>query len=447
MNPVSMRELIENWENRSILYRIKKEVDPEYEMGAVVKTKDGKQPFLFDNIKGYQSSMAAGLGGDRELMADSMGISSSELIPSLIEGIVHPMKTNTIHSQSAPVHENVMYSPFELDKYFPIPTFHEEDCGPYYVSGVLVVKEPDGQKRYTSIRRMGFIGENKTNIAITSPELQRHYAAFEKNDEPLEVAVMFGVLPAVVLASQVSTHLFHTDKLNIASALIGRSLDVVQCRTVDLEVLAEAEIVLEGKILPHRRDSEGTFGELGGYYGGNMPQPIVEMSALTYRKNAISQTIMPASAEEKLPMCLVREMTLLSTVRQVVENVKAVHITMAAAARFHAIIQIDKKTDGDGKQAAMAAFASDKDLKHVVVVDEDVDLLNPEDVEWAIATRIQADVDIFITPGAKGSPLEASHNLRGVTAKMGIDATIPLDQKNEFRRPAIPIDVDLADYL
>ncbi|QQK77205.1 UbiD family decarboxylase [Salicibibacter cibarius] len=447
MNPVSMRTLIESLENRNLLYRINKEVDPKYELGAVVKTKNGQKPFLFENIKGYQSSMVAGLGGDRELMADSIGVSSSELIPSLIESIVHPMKTNTIQSKSAPVHENVVFPPFNLDEHFPIPTFHEEDCGPYFVSGVLVVKEPNGQKRYTSIRRMGFIGVNKTNIAITSPELQRHYSTFEKNNEPLEVAIMFGVVPAVVLTSQVSTHLFHTDKLDVASALLGQPLDVVQCRTVDLEVLAEAEIVLEGRMLPYERDSEGTFAELGGYYGGDMEQPIVEMSALTYRKNAISQTILPASAEEKLPMCLVREMTLLSTVRQVVENVQAAHVTMAAAARLHAVIQIDKKTDGDGKQAAMAAFASDKDLKHVVVVDDDVDLYNPEDVEWAIATRVQADIDVMIMPGAKGSPLEASHNLRGVTAKMGVDATIPLAQKTEFRRASIPLDIDLNDYL
>ncbi|WP_246476434.1 UbiD family decarboxylase [Salicibibacter cibi] len=416
MNPVSMRNLIERLENKNLLYCIKKEVDPKFELGAVVKTKDGKEPFLFDSIKGYDSSMIAGLGGDRELMADSIGVSSSELVPSLVESIVHPIKTNTVSSNAAPVHENVVYPPFKLDEYFPIPTFHAEDCGPYYVSGVLVVKEPNGEKRYTSIRRMGFIGDNRTNIAITSPELQRQYSMFEQNNEPLEVAVMFGVVPAVVLASQVSTHLFHSDKLNVASALLGQSLDVVQCRTVDLEVLAEAEIVLEGRMLPYERDSEGTFAELGGYYGGDMPQPIVEMSALTYRKNAISQTIFPASAEEKLPMCLVREMTLFRTIRQVVD-VKSVHVTMAAAARLHAVVQIEKKTDGDGKQAAMAAFASDKDLKHVVVVDDDVDLYNPEDVEWAIATRVQADMDITIMPGGNGSPLEASHNLRGSRQK------------------------------
>ncbi|RCO08209.1 UbiD family decarboxylase, partial [Bacilli bacterium] len=133
---------------------------------------------------------------------------------------------------------------------------------------------------------------------------------------------------------------------------------------------------------------EGPFGELAGYYGTRTPQPDVEFSAVTYRDNAISQTIFPSSYEERLPMALVREATLLSTVRQVVPNINDVHIPMGGVARYHAVIQIEKKHDGDGKHAALAAYASDKDLKHVVVVNDDVDIFDSDDVEWAIATRV-----------------------------------------------------------
>ncbi|MFD1706751.1 UbiD family decarboxylase [Siminovitchia sediminis] len=445
MNPLNMRDLLEDWDKRGLLNRIHKEVSPDYELGAVIRALKGEQPLLFENVQGYSVPMAAGLGGSRKLMADSMGLEVNELLPKMVDSLINPLPTNLV--PTGPVHENVVLPPFDLDDFFPVPTFHTEDCGPYYVSGVLVVKDVEGRKRYTSIRRMKFIGGNRTNIVITSSELNRQVAYFEERGESMEVAVMFGVVPAVVLASQFSTHLFHADKLDVSGALLGESLDVVQCKTVDLEVLAEAEIVLEGKIVPHERDPEGAFGELGGYYGGNAPQPVVEMTAITYRNNPISQTIFPSSSEERLPMCLVREMTLLSTVKQTVENVKAVHVTMAAAARLHAIIQIEKKTEGDAKQAALAAFASDKDLKHVVVVDDDVDIFNHEDVEWAIATRCQADQDVFIIPGAKGSPLESSHNLRGVTAKMGIDATYPISEKEMFRRTSVPIEIDLNDYL
>ena len=445
MNPVTMRALLDDWENRGLLYRIKKEVDPCFELGAVINTKNGQQPFLFEKIKGYQSSLAAGLGGDRELLGDSIGIPSSELIPKIIESIVNPIPTTL--RETGPVQENLVTGDFDLADLFPIPTYHTEDSGAYYVSGILVVKDLTGTKRYTSIRRMQYLGGNRTNILITSPELMEQYAHFEKKGESMEIAVMFGVVPAVVLSSQISTHLYHTDKLNVAGALLGQSLDVVRCKTVDLDVLAEAEIVFEGHMLPFEREMEGPFGELAGYYGTRTPQPIVEISAVTYRNQAINQTIFPSSYEERLPMALVREATLLSTVRQVVPNITGVHIPMGGVARYHAVIQINKKTEGDGKQAALAAFASDKDLKHVVVVNDDVDIFNSDDVEWAIATRVQASEDIFIVPGAKGSPLESSHHLRGVTDKMGIDATYPLGKEELFKRTSIPIDINLEDYL
>jgi 2,5-furandicarboxylate decarboxylase 1 len=445
MNPVTMRTLLDDWENRGLLYKIKKEVDPLSELGAIINTKNGKQPFLFEKIKGYQSQMAAGLGGDRELLADSIGIPSSELIPKIIDSIVNPIPTTL--KESGPVQENLVTGDFDLADLFPIPTYHAGDSGAYYVSGILIVKDITGQKRYTSIRRMQYLGGNRTNILITSPELMEQYSYFERLGQPMEIAVMFGVVPAVVLSSQISTHLYHTDKLNVAGALLGQSLDVVRCKTVDLDVLAEAEIVFEGHMLPHEREMEGPFGELAGYYGTQSPQPIVEISAVTYRNQAINQTIFPSSYEERLPMALVREATLLSTVRQVVPNITGVHIPMGGVARFHAVIQIKKKSEGDGKQAALAAFASDKDLKHVVVVNDDVNIFDSDDVEWAVATRVQASEDIFIVPGAKGSPLESSHNLRGVTDKMGIDATYPLGKEELFRRTSIPIDINLADYL
>jgi 2,5-furandicarboxylate decarboxylase 1 len=445
VNPVTMRALLDDWENRGLLYRIKKEVDPNFELGAVVNTKNGQSPFLFEKIKGYQSTMVAGLGGDRELLADSMGISSTDLIPKIIDSIVNPIPTTL--KGTGPVQENVITGDFDLEDLFPIPTYHTEDLGAYYVAGILVVKDLSGKKRYTSIRRMLHLGGNRTTILITSPELQEQYAHYEKLGEPMEVAVMFGVVPAIVLSSQISTHLFHADKLDVAGALLGQSLDVIKCKTVDLDVLAEAEIVFEGRMLPNEREMEGPFGELAGYNGFRSPQPVVEFSAVTYRNNAICQTIFPASYEEKLPMALVRETTLLSTVRQVVPNIKAVHIPMGGVGRYHAVIQIKKKSEGDGKQAALAAFASDKDLKHVVVVNDDVDIFDSDDVEWAVATRVQASEDIFIVPGAKGSPLESSHNLRGVTDKMGIDATYPIGQEELFKRTSIPIEVNLDDYL
>ncbi|ULO08308.1 UbiD family decarboxylase [Paenibacillus sp. 19GGS1-52] len=447
MAALNIRQLLEHWERNGKLLRIRREVDPRFELGAVVKAVKGAQPILFEKIKGYNVHMTVGLGGSKALMAESMDMQPGDMLPRLIEALVHPLATRKV--EHASVHDNVITGLLNLKDYFPVCTYHALDSGAYYVSGVMVVKGRDGHTRYTSIRRMQLLDGNRTSILISSPELFQQYKEFEERDEPLEVAFMFGIVPAVVLASQVSTHLFHVDKLDVASALLGEALAVVPCKSVNLEVLAEAEVVFEGRILPGIRVPEGPFGELGGYYGPRSEQPVVEFSAVTYRNHPIWQTILPASYEEKLPMAIAREVALISSIRQVVPTVQDVHITMGGVGRYHAVVRIRKVSEGDGKTTLLAAFAGDKDLKHVVVVDEDVDLLNPLDVEWAIATRVQADLDLFIVPGAKGSPLEPSHNLRGVTAKMGIDATYPLSQAEHYLRTHIPgqDEIELANYL
>ncbi len=441
------RELVYEWEERHWMRRIRRDVSPKYEVAAIAKQFKGRQPLLFDHIRGFDRPLVIGMGGDRSLVAASMGIKADELIPHLMQAIVRPIPTE--RTMRAPVHDVTIYPPFEVGQIVPGLTYHKEDSGPYYVAGVMVVKSPRGDKQFTSVRRMQILPGNRINVVITSPELGRQVQTFEERGQPMEFAVMFGVVPAVILSSQVASHLFHVDKLGVAGGLVGRPLPTVVCKTVDLEVLAEAECILEGVMLPGVRELEGPFGELGGYYSQRGLFPVAEIRAITHRKDFIIHTVMPASYEERLPMALNREVVLLQTVRQVVPNVVAVHLTMGGIGRFHAVIQVAKQSDGDGKEAALAAFASDKDLKHVVVVDDDVNIFDAEDVEWAIATRVQADQDVFIVPGAKGSPLEASHHLRNTTAKVGIDATYPMEKASSFRRTSVPGEdaLDMSLYL
>jgi 2,5-furandicarboxylate decarboxylase 1 len=440
------RDLVRHWETTGALTRVTRTVSPRYEVAAVASRFKGARPLLFSAVEGIPYPVVIGLGGDRSLVAESVGAPVAELPSRLMRAIVHPLPTETV--ASAPVQEVELRPPFDIGNVLPGLVYHARDAGPYYVLGVLLVKSPDGARRYTSVRRMQILPGNRVSIVITSQELWQQFLRYEAEGRPLEVAVMFGVVPAVVVASQVATHLFHVDKLDVASALLGTPLPVVRCRTVDLEVLASAEWVLEGRILPHVRVPEGPFGELGGYYSQPGPQPVVEISAVTHRRDPIIQTVMPGSYEERLPGVINREMFLLQTIRQVVPGARAVHVTMGGMGRFHVVVQIEKREAGDGKEAALAAFAADKDVKHVVVVDEDVDPFDLEDVEWAIATRVQADRDVFIVPGARGSPLEASHHLTGTTAKVGVDATVPLTEREAFQRIRVPgrDELDLKAY-
>lgn len=446
MKPKDLRTFLQLLEQHGALKHVKRRVSSDHEVAALLKKTDGKVPLYFKQIDDYSAPMVAGLGGTRDNIALNLGIPPHQLVTRLAEAIVNPIAPRVV--EQASVHQNVIEAPFDLDAYFQVLSYSDRDPGRFLVSGVMTATSIDGQKTYTSIRRMQYLGGNRCCLLVTSHEMKQQIQYYEQQRKPMDIAVMFGVNPAVILASQVSTHTYNADKLAVTGALLGQALDVVPGKTVDINVLADAEIVLEGKLYPWIKETEGPFGELAGYYGGISEQPVVELTALTFRNDPINQTILAGSCEEKLPEALAREVTLLAAVRQTVPSVTAVHVPTAAVGRFHAVIQLKKAAPGDGKQALVAAFSADKDLKHVVAIDEDVDLFDAEDVEWAIATRVQADRDIFIIPGANGSPLEPSHLDRGVSAKMGIDATSPVGNP-AYQRVCIPGEAELvlSDYI
>lgn len=446
MAPRDLRGFLTLLEERGLLRRVARRVSSEYEISALLKKTKGEIPLLFEHVDDYAAPLVAGLGGTRDTIAANLGIPADTLVAALSDAIVNPLPVRLV--DHAAVHQNIISAPFAIDDHFPILRYNERDSGRFLVSGVMVAKDIEGKKTYTSIRRMQYLGGNRCCLLVTSYEMRKQIRYFEQAKRPMEVAVMFGVNPAVVLASQISTHLYDVDKFGVTGALLGQSMEVARCETINLEVLADAEMVLEGRLSPWIKETEGPFGELGGYYGGVSQQPVVEFSAMTFRDDPIAQTILASSCEEKLPEAIAREVALLAAIRQTVPGVRAVNITMPGVGRFHAVIQVDKTSPGDGKQALLAAFSADKDLKHAIAVDLDIDLFNPEEVEWAIATRVQADLDVFIIPGANGSPLEPSHLLRGVTAKMGIDATRPIGDPS-FERTRIPgeDDMNIGDYL
>lgn len=423
-----------------MLRHVSRPVRSQFEIAALLKKTDGRVPVCFSHVDDYPVPLVAGLGGTRELMAAAVGCRPGELAARLADAIVHPLPVRRV--PFGPVQENVAAAPFAIDGLFPVLQYNERDSGRFLVSGVMVAKDLSGTRLYTSIRRMQYLGGNRCCLLVTSDEMKTQLQEYARRREPMEIAVMCGVPPAVVLGSQISTHTYHANKLDVTGALLGAPLEVVHCKTVDLDVLADAEIVLEGRVKPWELETEGPFGELAGYYGKVSRQPVAEFTAMTYRSRPIAQTILAGSCEEKLPEALAREVALIAAVSQTVPGITAARITMAGVGRFHAVIQLQKRGEGDARQAMLAAFSADKDLKHVVAVDTDVDPFSPADVEWAIATRMQADRDLFIVPGAMGSPLEPSHGLRGVTAKMGLDATKPLGHP-EFERTHIPGEEDL----
>jgi len=214
--------------------------------------------------------------------------------------------------------------------------------------------------------------------------------------------------------------------MEIAGALLGHPIEMVKCRTNQVRVPAHAEIVIEGRILPHVREPEGPFGEFPQYYGPRANREVIHVDAITHRKSPIFHTIVGGGMEHLVLGEIPREATLLEHLQRSFSSVRDVRLTRGGTCRYHLVVKIDKTNNGEPKNIIMGAFGGHYDLKQVVVVDMDVNIDDPNEIEWAIATRFQADRDLLVVSGAQGSKLDPTSN-EGISAKMGIDATKPVE--------------------
>ncbi|WP_434075858.1 UbiD family decarboxylase [Moorella naiadis (nom. illeg.)] len=446
MTCFSLRQWLSVLEQNGCLRHVQKEVDLHYELAAIGKKVAGRYALQFNKIRNASIPVVTGIAGTRDLLAMAMGVRREQIVEHFAWAQANPMECVLVEARTAPVKEKISN---DVDlQVLPIPVHHEKDGGPYITAGVLIAKDPCTGVRNISIHRLQVLGPNRLGILILPRHLSYFFRVAEAEGKPLEIAIAIGLDPLLLLASQALTPLGY-DEFTIAGALYGRPLELVKCETVDLEVPAQAEIVLEGRLLPGVREIEGPFGEYPKYYGPASPKPVIELTAMTSRRDPIFQTIVPATKEHLLLGAIPREASLLQIVKNTVPNVLSVHLTPGGACRYHAIISIDKQNEGEAKNAIFAAFSSSQEIKHVVVVDKDVDIFNPEDVEWAIATRCQAGRDVFIVERALGNKLDPSSD-NGLSDKMGIDATVPLDaEPGRFERIRIPGEeaIRLEDYL
>lgn len=423
-----------------------KKVDPKFELGAVLKYFDNEVPIIFKNVKGYDMQLVGGLYGNRQIFYDLMNTNKENRIFKFMDAIANPQETKLIYT--GPIKENIITKNIDITKLLPTPTSHEKDSSSFITAGMLLVKDPETGDTHMAVRR--FQVNSKTNISTlisgASPHLREIVRKSEESNKPVECAVVLGYDAEYLIASQISSSKYGLDKHKVYSALKGEALEVVKCHSVDIEVPAYCEIVLEGEIVPNKKVIEGPFGELMGYYGEVAPNPVMEIKAIMHRDNPIFQHAFPCR-EEHLSNGLIREVEIFSALSSVVD-IKDVNVTIGGGCRLHAIVSIDKKNEGDGKSAILSSLGSSKDLKHVVIVDSDVDIYSYKDVEFALASRVQASDDIVVIKNALGSALEASHVYKGFSDKIGIDATKPLNEES-FKRAIIPEyeDIDITNYF
>jgi 2,5-furandicarboxylate decarboxylase 1 len=325
----------------------------------------------------------------------------------------------------------------DLAHLLPLPTHNEHDSGPYITAGLMITRNPRTGRQNVSIHRCQLSGPNRLGLLLLPRHAHMFFETAEQAGGALAAAIVVGVDPLTLLASQAIAPI-DLDELEIAGALHRRPLPVVKCISSALRVPADAEIVIEGRILPGVREPEGPFGEFPQYYGERADRHVMEVDLVTHRKDAIFHTVGGGGLEHLLLGAIPREATLLTHLQRSFPNVRDVHLSPGGSMRYHLYVQIQKHQEGEAKNIMMGAFAGHYDVKHVIVVDEDVDIHNPGEVEWAVATRFQADRDLVVVPESQGSRLDPSTR-NGVGAKMGLDATKPLTaDAMAFKRIRVP---------
>jgi 2,5-furandicarboxylate decarboxylase 1 len=442
----SLRDWLDHLTVRDRLAVLKPNIGLKFELAAYAKRLDGQRATFFPKPGGHAIPVVSGLISDRGWMAEAMGVEPAEMLAHFQNAATNPTPWQEV--KLAPAQEVVHRAPIDLAKLLPLPTHNEHDGGPYIAAGVMIVRNPKTGKQNVSIHRCQLTGPNRLGVLV----LPRHTFTFhrmaEEAGQPLDAAIVIGVDPLTLLASQAIVPIDH-DELEIAGSLQGRPLPVVKCLTSDIRVPAEAEIVIEGRFLPGVREPEGPFGEFPQTYGTRSNREVMEVVAVSHRKDAIFHTMVGGGLEHLLLGAIPKEATLLTHLRRNFPNVIDVHLSPGGTMRFHLYVKMKKTQEGQGKNVILGAFAGSFDLKHVIVVDEDVNIHDPTEVEWAVATRFQADRDLLIVPESQGSKLDPS-NRDGVGAKMGLDATKPLAAAEMvFKRIRVPGEevIDVAEVL
>jgi 2,5-furandicarboxylate decarboxylase 1 len=447
------------------IVRVSREVSPDLELTSIVKLLErrGNPVVYFENVKGSKLPVVAGVNGTRNRIAIAIGTSPQRLIDHYKGLIETPIPIKEV--ATGPV-KDVRVTGDDVDlRRLPLVTHAAHDSGPFLTSGVGLARDPESGAVNTGIYRMELKDRNHLTVDADAhgdlAEIIRRRAA---RGDAQDFVVAIGHHPALMIGSQADVPI-DEDSLAVSGAILGEPMEMVPAETLDALVPAAAEIVLEGRFLGLDKERDGPFGEFAYYYSTDEAF-LLEITAITHRSDAIFQDVHNVHPEHRnLWIVPNREAELLSTLRATFPNVHACHI-VAASAGSHAYIQMTPKFEGEAKRVLMLALGSTVYLKQVIAVNADVDLWNPDELQWAIATRSQADRDSFTishvsgygadpstyaydtrVPRGGGSP---EHDDHAMTTVVGIDATLPVQFSFAERADVLPTefaDLDLDDLI
>ena len=429
---------------------VDKEISGSYETTALLTKLEAQKrtPILrFNNVKGSSFPLVINVCASRSVVAAALGVGKDALPERYLQALDHLIKPVAV--REAPVQEVVLTGDqIDLGK-LPVQTYHDTDVGPYVSGSIVMAKDPDTGAYNCSYNRLMVKGPNKLGIYMTpGKHLSQIYEKAEQRKKPMDIAIVIGNHPAWCMGA-LYIGPYAIDERDVMGGLMGKPLELIPAKSIDLLVPARAEMIIEGEVRPFDREDEGPYGEFTGYSAGQIARPFISVKTITMRKGAIYQDVCGGPHRELLLMSTIpMEPGILHTMRQMIPAVQSVR----CPAPFTLFVSIKKTREGQAKQALITAFATDMQVKHCVVVDDDIDVTDNAAVIRAMATRVQADRDLFVIKGVTHDELDPSRP-EGVPAsdKVGIDATAKPSLAIFAKKPKVPKEVmdriNVEDYV
>ena len=440
----TFRELLDWLKSRGELCEVGRSVDPKHELTAVMRKmqKGPNKALIFRKVRGSDIPVATNIFGFRRTVAASLGLEESELLRSLVAKENRTLPVERV--SKAAVQEVVLTDNIDVAREIPQVVFSELDAGAYITAGVLIAPHPVSGVYNASWNRAQLVGGDKLRVRMMPPQhLGRYHAEAEALGKNLPCAVVIGAPPGLMF-SAASKVPYEVDELEVAGAWQGKPLRVARCKTIPVDVPADAEIVIEGEVQKGIREEEGPFGEFTDGYVPVMKNHVFKVKAITRRRDAIYHAILAGGTEDLNLVGVPVQAEIFKKVSGFVPKIKDI---ATPGYVFGCVISMAKQNEDQPKNALLAAMAAYTWTKFVVVVDDDVDPFDAADVLWAIETRCTPETGIYVVPRI---PSYTREDVRDVhRGKVGIDATVPLDKKDLFARRKFPGEesIRLEDYL
>jgi len=421
------------------LIEIRKEVSPRFEIGAILDelSEKGGPAALFTNIAGFAGKTTVGnVMGHRRRLAKVLGVEETKLIDAFMER--KNQRILSVQVTEAPVKE-VKIEANEVDLLHILPALihHEKDSSPYLTCAVTFARDPETGYQSMCLHRVQIRSDKRLCVYLATPPLAQFFKKAQKMNKPLDIAVVIGPDPAVLMAS-ITRCPEGVDKIEIAGGLRQKPVEMVQCETVNLSVPSNSQYVIEGTIQVGQVAAEGVFGESSGVYVEGDQSPVISVTHVSHRESPLYQALLPWSGEDDALFDLCFGSDLLENARRDFPFVRDLHM-IPGTVNGHVIVSISEKCSPPMLRSAMIALLTrNRFIKKIIAVDEDIDVRNYKEVEWAVLTRFQADKDLILLPGVHGSMIDPSASPNGSTCKIGIDATFPEEQAILFQKIKIP---------